>query len=148
MTRTIHAQADFSSLGLDAGQDVDSQQANNFHQFTTVERTESGNSIKSESECDDDRIFQPVNFISNEVYDFIRNWELSYLRRQERAQSVDSMHIIGMAAFTDPQSSESINYEPMRSMSTAAPPPKRFHRTVWRSLTRRVIERQKAGAFD
>ena len=147
MPRTVLAQADFSSLGLDAGQDEESQPVNPFHEFTTVERAESGGSIKSESACEDDKIFHPVNFISDEVYEFIRNWELSYLRRQERAQSVESMD---MAVFTDSQSSVSINFEPVRFMSTAtaAPPPKRFHRTVWRSLTRRVIEREKAGAFD
>ena len=39
---------------------------------------------------------------------------------------------------TDPKLSESI-YEPMRAL-TSLGPPKRFHRTVWRSLTRRLIQ--------
>jgi hypothetical protein len=137
--RTILVQANFSSLGLDVGQDAESRPA----AHTAIERTESGNSIKSESACEADKIFQPVNFISDEVQEFIRNWELSYLRRQERAQSVESMDM----AVSHSQSNENINYEPMRSLSTAAPPPKRFHRTVWRSLARRVIERQKADAI-
>ena len=38
----------------------------------------------------------------------------------------------------DPNLSENI-YEPLRALTTSDPP-KRFHRTVWRSLTRRLMQ--------
>ncbi len=68
MSRNVLAQADFSSLGLDAArQDVESHFVSPYHDFTTVERPKSGNSIKLDSAFEADRIFQPVNFIPEEV---------------------------------------------------------------------------------
>jgi hypothetical protein len=145
---TLLAQDDFSSLGLAAtGQDADGQALDIFHEFSTADRAGSAGSRKSDATCEADEIYHPVNFIPEEVYEMIRNWESSYIKQQEIAQAVDSMD---MESFTNSQARESY-YEPMRCMLESvesAPPPKRFFRTFWRSLTRRVVQHQKECCRD
>ncbi len=135
------AQDDFSSLGLASGQDADSQPLDYHHEFKTVERSASGD---SKSACEADEIYRPVNFIPEEVYELIRNWELSYLKQQENAHAVDSMET---ESLLHPLPNDSL-FEPMRSMLDSAHPPKRFFRTFWRSLTRRIVQRKKESALD
>ena len=148
MSRALLAQDDFSCLGLAAGQDADSQPLELYdgcnHGFPSVERAESGDSLKSESCCEADELYRPVNFIPDEVYELIRNWELAYQKQQESNQAIDSMDTD--TAFSDSRSSESI-VEPMRCMSVLQPP-KRFYRTFWRSVTRRIVQREKENAFS
>jgi hypothetical protein len=145
MTRVLLAQDDFSCLGLAAGQDADSQPldfCDGLH--TSVGRAESGDSLKSsESGCEADELYRPVNFIPDEVYEMIRNWELTYQKQQEATQAIDSMDA---EAFNDSRSSESI-FEPMRCMSVLQPP-KRFYRTFWRSATRRILRLEKEAALQ
>ncbi len=137
-SRTLLAQDDFSS-GLAADHDADGQPLVDFHEVTT---TENGVLPKSESSCEADEIYRPVNFIPDEVHALIRIWELARLRQQESADAVDSMEI---ESATDSQAKEHV-FEPIRCLTeTAPPPPKLFHRTFWRSLTRRMVQRMKAS---
>ncbi len=130
------AQDDFSTLGFADGLDADCQQLGEFHGFSTEpEGFDNDALMKAESALAE---YRPVNFISDEVYELIRNWELSYLRRQEVNQAVDSME-----AEPIPNFSESV-FEPMRTASESTlPPPKRFFRTFWRSLTLRIVREKK-----
>ena len=140
---SLLAQGDFGSLGLAAGQDTDCQPLHDCHEFTAVERRAIADSLKSESTCKSDEVFRPVNFIPDEVYELIRNWELAHRKRQELKQVVESMD---MEASTDSQSSESV-LEPMRCVSVVQPPPKRFFRTFWRSVTRRILQLEQRSAM-
>ena len=131
-SRTL-AQDDFSLLELAAGQDANTSQQ---HGFTSIVRAASGDSMKSVSSCDADvETFRPVNFIPDEAHELIQNWELSLIRHKEVASTVDSEEI-------EPIITMQSLYEPMRFMESP-PPPKRFHRTFWRSLTRRIYQLEK-----
>ncbi len=132
------AQGDFRSLGL---HDADSQPFDDHHVFATVERAESGDSMKSQSPCEADEIYRLVNFFPDEVYELIRNWELTY----QIAHTVDSMDT---DLILESQISES-DLEPMRSVSVSQPPPKRFFRTFWRSVTRRILQlHEQSGLYS
>jgi hypothetical protein len=142
-SRTLLAQDDFSSVWLAAGQDSDSQPLDYFNEITTANRAASGDSPKSESSCETDKIYRPVDFIPDEAHELIRIWELAYRTKQERADAVDSIEI------------ESVTYlqthvfEPIRCISgDVFPPPKKFHRTFWRSLTRRMVQRMETSAVS
>jgi hypothetical protein len=131
----LPAQDDFSSLGLAAGQDADIRLLDDYHMFTSVEVNAT------------EALFCPVNFIPDEVYEMIRTWEQSYLKHQEIADhAVGSMHL---ESFNNTRSSGS-EIESMRCIPANAPPPKRFYRTFWRSLTRRAraAQRKRIGNFD
>ncbi len=99
--------------------------------------------MKSGSACDEE-IYRPVNFIPDEVYELIRNWERAYHTQQESAHAVDSMET--ESSLTGAQASESV-YEPMRCVPVSEPPPKRFFRTFWRSVTRRIVELEKKSTL-
>ncbi len=131
-SRTLLAQDDFSSLELAAGPIAEKQSLDDFHGFATFERAGTGNSMKSESTCEADQSICPVHFVSDEVYELIRNWELTYSKQQE-INYVGSMNDV-------------VQYDPMRCMSDFAPPPKRFYRTFWRSVTRRIIQHEMKSA--
>ena len=143
-SRTLLSQDDFNCLGLAAGQDADCQPLDDYYGFTTVERPASVDSLKSESTCKADKIYRPVDVLPDEVYELIRNWELAHRKRQELKQVVESMD---MEASTDSQSSESV-LEPMRCVSVVQPPPKRFFRTFWRSVTRRILQLENQVVLD
>jgi hypothetical protein len=138
------AQDDFSALGLAAVPDADSPQLNDYHAFTTIDRPASADSLRSESACDSADMYCPVNFIPGEVYDMIRTWETSYLKQQETYHAVNSMDTESIAY---PQCS-GIDLETMRCIPEFAPPPKRFFRTFWRSVARRMVQREKQSAID
>ena len=140
-SRTLLVQDDFDCLELDVDRNADTQPLN---EFKAIDRAGSGDSLKSESICEADEMFQPVDFIPDEIFELIRSWELAYLQRHESSQVVVSMD---MEMSTDPQSNESI-FEPMRLTSVPEPPPKRFYRTFWRSVTRRILRREKERALN
>jgi hypothetical protein len=57
-------------------------------------------------------------------------------------------HSMGTGLMTYSQDSESY-LEPMQCVSESEPPPKRFFRTFWRSVTRRILQHQEnKAAFD
>ena len=134
--QTLLAQDDFSSLEL---QDAHCQSLDK-HDFITVERAGSGHSLKAASQptLEADEMIHPVNFIPDEVYDLIKNWELAHQKKQELNHAVDSMET---ESLTDFRRSESI-FETLQYVSESAPPPKRFYRTFWRSVTRRILKLQ------
>jgi hypothetical protein len=139
-SRSSVAQEEFLLFRLDAVQDADFRPLD--HSFTAVACAGNGDLLKSENKCEAES-FCPADFISDEVNELIRNWELSHSRQQDNAHAVESMESKSFSA-----SSESV-YEPLRCMlGAAAPPPKRFHRTFWRSLTVRVVRLEKQNAYD
>ena len=89
--------------------------------------------------------YVPVNVIPQAVYAMIAAWEQSELNRQ------DVMDGSGSAAMTSAASLSgtlSLNdYEPMRICNFEAPP-KRFYRTFWRSLARRILESDKLAVQE
>ncbi len=134
-TTFFRSQDDFSVLGL-------AESLDDSHGVPAIDRTGSG-LLKSESKRETTETYCPGNFIPDEFYELFRIWELSRLKRQKATDTVDSVQ---SALMTD-SSTESV-YEPMRIMDVPATPPKRFHRTFWRSLTLRVVRLEKKKAFD
>jgi hypothetical protein len=138
-SRTLLAQDDFSCLKLAAGQDVEPRPLDGYDGFTSIESAGSGDSLKSVPACESNEIYRPVNFIPDEVYELIRNWEVAYLKQQESIQAIDLMDT-DMSG--DSRPSENI-FEPTRLMPVSEAPPKRFYRTFWRSVTRRIIQLER-----
>ncbi len=139
-SRALLPQDDFSSLGLAAtSENACSQVLDGDYWFTPSQHPKGGDSLKGEPTFEDGESYRPANFIPDEVYELIRNWELTYYKQQEVAHSVDSME-------TDTNSRDSV-FEPLRPMLGSAPPPKRFYRTFWRSLTRRAVQCEKESTF-
>jgi hypothetical protein len=137
-SRSLLAQDDFSALGLAAGKYTNSHSPNDYHEFTAGDLP-SGGSL-SESACGADEIYRPVNFIPDEVYEMIWTWEISCLKQRELASAVDSMEI---DSFSNSRSSD-IDYQSIPEFA----PPKRFFRTFWRSLTRRLVQHEINSAID
>ncbi len=100
--------------------------------------------MRSQSTCEADEIYRPVNFFPDEVYELISNWELSYLHQQTMAHDIDSMDT---ELLIESQASES-DLEPMRFVSVPLPPPKRFFRTFWRSVTQRILQLKNQGVLN
>ncbi len=76
--------------------------------------------------------YVPVNVISVDVRDFIAAFEANWTR----ANSSDSMDIDESLV---PTSLSQNVFEPARYLDDFASP-KRFYRTFWRSMTRRILE--------
>ena len=68
--------------------------------------------------------YVPVNHIPEEVRAMIKAWELQRREKME-VSATDALELE--------------DYEPLRTCSQTAPP-KRFFRTFWRSVTRRLLE--------
>ena len=130
-------QADFSSLGLVGVHDTDIRPLDGFQELKAVQHAGSTDSLKSVKQCGVDESYRPINFISDEACELIWNWERSYLKQQETNHSVDTLDVESIT------NSLQCVFEPMRSMSESKPPPKRFYRTLWRLLTRRILEHEK-----
>ncbi len=144
-SRILLSQNDFDCLALASGEDADCQMLDSYHGFHDIERPESIDSMKSESSGKaEDAAYHPVDFFPDEVYALIRNWELGYSKQQESAQALESS---SMDLFPDSQSGASY-LEPMRCVSVPMPPPKRFYRTFWRSMTRKILQLEKQRAVD
>jgi hypothetical protein len=140
-SRTLLAQDDFSCLQVAACQDA---RSDDYDGLTSIESAGGGDSLKSVPSCEANQIYRPVNFIPDEVYELIRNWEVVYLKQQESIQAIDLMDT---ETSSDSRSSESI-FEPMRLVPLSEAPPKRFYRTFWRSVTRRIIQVEKKAALN
>jgi hypothetical protein len=139
--RTLLPQEDFSALALAVSSfNAYSQMLDDdSYSFMPVERAGSGDSQKGAMDNEEGEIYQAVNFIPAEVYELIRTWELSYYKRQEILDSMDTESF--------PNAAESV-FEPTRCMLGPMAPPKRFYRTFWRALTLRAVQRGKEIAFD
>ncbi len=87
---------------------------------------------------DDDYV--PVNFIPEEVRAMIKAWQLSEQKRRELLEASPAMSASNVTAALDAIDQDI--FEPMRSIPNAAPP-KRFYRTFWRSITRKVLEHER-----
>ncbi len=77
------------------------------------------------------QVYVPVNFIPAEVCAFLAEWEGSYFAKMG---SLDHMEL----ELASVPASQNV-LEPVRCLSDLAPP-KRFYRTFWRSVTRRILE--------
>jgi hypothetical protein len=130
---SVLGQDDFTALGFGAGQDDDLRHLDNIQGLPiAAERAGSPSAFKSGIACRVDESYRPINFISDEVCEMIRNWELSYLKKQEAALVIDAMEM---------ESSTFVQSETISCVSE--PPPKRFYRTFWTSLMRKVLQRQE-----
>jgi hypothetical protein len=78
--------------------------------------------------------------IPDEVYEMVRNLELSCLKQQEISHEIEIMEMKQTCH------SNGCFYEPMRCISESAPP-KRFYRSFWRSLTQRIVQRKTSVAL-
>jgi hypothetical protein len=144
-SRSLLAQDDFTCLDLAAGQDAERQPIDDFEGFTSIERGGSVYSLKSEPACDANEMYHPVNFIPDEVYELIRSWELAHLKSHA---SIHAIHSMDIEQESVTESSGSV-FEPMRFKTVAvAPPPKRFFRTFWQSVTRRILQREKKSVLN
>ena len=108
------------------------------NQLAPVERAGSGDSLKPQATFEDE-INSPDHFIPHDGDELIRNSVLANIDQSESGHAIDSMET---QSITDLLSSESI-YEPMRFVSAPEIPPKRFFRTFWRSVTRRILQLNK-----
>jgi hypothetical protein len=72
--------------------------------------------------------YVPVNFIDAEIYALIERWE-SCAKDEPAAKLTMPIDL----------KSEDRTYEPIRQLPNAAAP-KRFYRTFWRSICRRLVE--------
>ena len=91
--------------------------------------------------ADDDYV--PVNFIPEEVRAMIKAWQLADQKRRELQEASPEMSVDVPA---DSITASQDVFEPMRCIPNAAPP-KRFYRTFWRSITRKVLEHDKEIIF-
>jgi hypothetical protein len=122
---------DFSSLGR-------AESLDDSHGSTTDDRAGNGCSLKSQSTCDSSC---PGNFILEELHELIR----LYLKHQKAIDTVGSTQT---ESLTNSRFSESVDmYEPTHFTFASAPPPKRFHRTFWKSLTLRIVRLEKKKAL-
>ena len=87
---------------------------------------------------DDDYV--PVNFIKAEVYAMIAAWEASSMKYSDESAS---------NVMPDVQSccQDFGIYEPIRCTPNFAPP-KRFYRTFWRSITRKMLRQHLKNSID
>jgi hypothetical protein len=137
----------FSVLGLAAGQRTHGQPLDTldeYHGFTSFDRAGSTYSLKSDSTCETDGIYRPENFIPDEVYAMIRIWEQSLLKQKEQTLSFNSMDTDSSTDFRANEDS----LDPMQWMSESEPPPKRFYRTFWKSVTQRTLQLKRSTAIN
>ncbi len=128
------SQADFASLAIrtelaDESFDTKATDASDIavgkqHDCNDVQ-TVAENGKKTASE-----VYVPVNYIPDEVLIFIEAWESANWSTKSPCDwmALDEVSI--------PVSQDT--FEPTRSVKVI-PPPKRFYRTFWRSITRRII---------
>ena len=102
-----------------------------------------GPSLHEQQGCGDmmDDSYVPVNIIKPEVYALIQLWNA---KEQKSGNSHAEQTKI------DFSETEGSNLEPtrcMHSIQTPAPPPKRFYRRFWKSITRRILEKENENAL-
>ena len=125
------AQSNFTSLAVRVHDESESQHAyvakvcihlNKNAALTT--------DVKCEADCMSN-VYVPVNFIPDEVFAFLAAWDASHI---SKTSSPDGMELDTASL---PASQDM--FEPTRRLNDFAPP-KRFYRTFWRSMARRVVE--------
>ncbi len=116
------AQSDFGSLALP----VDGLDA--FDEHPALLLNTGTSRVEKLADASTQEKYGPVNFIDDEIYALIERWESS-------AQQAPPSEVM-MPIYLKPHET---NYEPMRQLPTAAAP-KRFYRTFWRSVCRRLVE--------
>ena len=86
--------------------------------------------VKCEADCMS-KVYVPDNFIPEEVRAYLAAWDAFYI---SKTSSPDGMELdtASLPASLD-------MFEPTRRLNDFAPP-KRFYRTFWRSMARRVVE--------
>ena len=87
--------------------------------------------------------YVPVNFIPESVHAMIKAWELSELKRTD----VIDNSACAIRVTSAPDASGLVDYEPMRCM-TKVVPPKKFYRTFWRSIVRKLVGHEKNTAIE
>jgi hypothetical protein len=128
-------QDEFGGLGLTAGQGPESNLFDAYQVFNTP-----AVGIKE--------LYRPENLIPDEAHMVIWKWEMAYLKQKEIADVVESTAV-------DPMEIESFDNHRTSGIMLGshfipefAPPPKRFYRTFWKSLTRQVVRREKKRIYD
>jgi hypothetical protein len=134
---TFRAQDDFSTLGL-------AETLDDSHGIPALDRAEP---LKSDSTCATSETYRPDNFIPTEVYELFRIWDLAFLKQQKTETAFMAIDSVHKKRVTDSGSTELV-CERLLIMSGSAPPPKRFYRTFWRSLTLRVVRLEKKKAVE
>jgi hypothetical protein len=122
------SQSDFELLALQNEHIEDSSDSNVdvIVNSQKVERTQSEVEGKTSKES-----YVPVNFISDAVYDLIAAWEASSL-----ATSFDGMDLD--VSSVPLESASQLIIEPARHVNDVSPP-KRFYRTFWSSVSKRIL---------
>jgi hypothetical protein len=125
------SQADFASLAIrtelaDESFDTKATDASDIavgKQHDVQTYAENGKKTASE-------VYVPVNYIPDEVLIFIEAWESANWSSKSPCDSM-VLDEVSISVSQD-------MFEPTRSVKVIAPP-KRFYRTFWRSITRRII---------
>jgi hypothetical protein len=92
----------------------------------------------------DSDTYVPVNFIPETAHAMLKAWELSELTR---TKDVTCFWMCANRATSSPDVSGSVDYEPVRCMAKVVPP-KKFYRTFWRSIVRRLLEQDKETIIE
>jgi hypothetical protein len=124
-------QDDFASLHAAINNHISS------HQLVDRESVLPSNKATRHEKCVDEETYTPVNFIKAEVYALIAGWEACKSNPEESEEASE---------FTRDSPSEDL-YEPSRHIPSSAPP-KRFYRTFWRSVTRRMLEHARKSVIS
>ena len=126
MSRQIH-QDDFSCLQV-----ADTDHSSSLHDDLSVKDiySRSCKSAHPEEQPYCDVSYEPVNFITTEIYSMIAAWESCETKRGEPDT--------GAVESTREMESDAL-YQPLRYVPTVAPP-KRFYRRFWRTIARRTLE--------
>ena len=130
------AQSNFTSLAVRVHDESENQQAYEAKVCIHLNQTAAlTNDLKCEAlKCEADymsNVYVPVNFIPDEAFAFLAAWDAAYITK---ASPLDAMELDTVSL---PVSQ--IEFEPTRRLNDFAPP-KRFFRTFWRSIARRVVE--------
>jgi hypothetical protein len=127
------SQSDFELFALENEHQEDNSDASvdDIANGQKIEREEAEIDGKTSKES-----YVPVNFISDAVYEMIAAWEAS-----SSTTSVDGMDLEFSSVPLVPASKLSI--EPARHIDDFKPP-KRFYKTFWSSVSKRIIASSKA----
>ena len=134
MTIDVRAQDDFSCLATSDGSTEGAVQLEDPKVFSR-----SQSSSKSRKGCAESD-YVPVNHIKDEVYAFLEAWEKCAVKSAESAHTSGALENVPAHPSTSPDVPE-----PMRYLTSLAPP-KKFHRTLWRSAARRALRRSSEQA--
>jgi hypothetical protein len=128
--QAILVQDDFGCLGLTPGQGPENNLLDAYQVFATIK-------------FGSDEIYRPENLIPDEAHKFIRNWELAYLKQKNVSEPADPMATESFYGFKSSGKILDLHFIP-----EFAPPPKRFYRTFWKSLTSQVVRSEKKRIYD